>query len=122
MRPNVIIAQHDPASAASLALSLMPHCRTIRVVGSREELSAAVPRHRADLVVADLEMLNMDEIEALHEQFRQLAIVCTHRVPDEEMWAKALRAGAVDCCSSDDVPGIVGIATHQQSLAKSIAA
>jgi hypothetical protein len=31
-------------------------------------------------------------------EFRNLAIVCTHRSPDERMWIVALEAGATELC------------------------
>jgi hypothetical protein len=33
--------------------------------------------------------------------------VCTHRIPDEEMWMAALSAGACDVCPADDVNNVL---------------
>src|SRR5437899_495913 len=109
-RPNVILVQRNAATAASLAASLQRHCRSVYVAKTPEEVRAAVPKHRADIVIADLELMRLPEIERLHSEFGDVKIVCTHRVPDEQMWADSLQAGAVDCCFADDTRAILGSA------------
>ena len=83
IRPNAIIAQRDTVSAAALAAALRGHCRSVFVAGSPDEARAAVPRQRADIMIADLELMNLPEIQLLHHQFGNVSIVCTHRIPDE---------------------------------------
>jgi hypothetical protein len=48
--------------------------------------------------------------------------VCTHRIPDDEMWAEALTAGAIDCCQNADVAGILDAVQRNIHLAHSSAA
>ncbi len=108
MRPlNVVVAQLDSKSAEHLAASLYSHFRSVAVARSLEELREAIPKHRADVAIVDLELVGLPEVEQLHQKYGSTEIVCTHRVADEEMWASALAAGASDMCSSADVPGIV---------------
>jgi DNA-binding response OmpR family regulator len=104
---TAVVAQSDPESAAVLAKSLLRHFHTVRVVGSLEEVRAAVPRHRAEFAIVDLELVDLAEVERLRRDFASLSIVCTHRLPDEKLWASALAAGALDCCHCSDVRGIV---------------
>jgi hypothetical protein len=40
-------------------------------------------------------------------RFPATAFVCVHRLADDCMWAQALAVGAVDCCQSNDVRGIL---------------
>lgn len=108
MRPlNVVVAQLDSKNAERLAASLYGHFRTVAVARSLEELREAIPKHRADVAIVDLELMGLPALEDLHRTYRNTNIVCTHRVADEEMWASALAAGASDMCSSSDVDGIV---------------
>ena len=103
--PIVVIASQDPRMSASLAESLRPHCRAVQVAPA--ELENAIARHRAQAAIADLETVSLEQIAQLHSSFQQLNIVCTHRVPDEQMWADSLSAGAVDCCFNGDHEEIV---------------
>ncbi len=121
-RPNVIVAQSDASSAAKLASALHNHCRTVYVARTPEEIRNAVPKHRADVAIVDLEVLGLPEVERLHHEYGNLQIVTTHRVADEDLWARSLQAGAVDCCYPQDVPSIVGSAMRNLRLARSRAA
>ena len=116
-RLNAILVQSDIPAAFALATALRKHCRSVIVSASLEGGRAAVPQHRADIVIADLELMRLSEIKRLHNESGDLSIVCTHRIPDEEMWAEALQAGAVDCCYSSDVRAIMDAALHHQSVA-----
>jgi hypothetical protein len=51
-----------------------------------------------------------------------LPIVCTHRVPDEEMWMAALTAGAADVCPSDDVGNVITSVLRSTALSRSASA
>ena len=103
---NIVVVQHDPQSAQALISSLDPHFHQVRLAGSLDELKHAIPHYRVEAVVVDLEMVPLAEVQYLSREFR-IPIICTHRVPDEEMWAAALQAGAVDCCHNEDVSGIL---------------
>lgn len=107
-RLSVIVAQSDVTSATQMALALHNHCRTVYVAETPEQVRRAVPKQRADVVIADLELLSLEEVEQLHHDYGDIAIVTTHRVADEEMWTRSLQAGAVDCCYPQDVPAVIG--------------
>jgi len=104
---TAMVVQSDPESAAALASSLLRHFHTVRIAGSLEEARAAIPRHRAEFAIVDLELVGIAEVQQLRRDFASLSIVCTHRLPDEKLWASALAAGALDCCHCSDVRGIV---------------
>ena len=104
---TAVVVQSDPECAAALAASLLHHFHTVRIAGSLEEVRAAIPRHRAEFVIVDLELVGVAEIEELRRDFASLSIVCTHRLPDEKLWTSALAAGALDCCHASDVRSIV---------------
>jgi len=104
---TVVIAQGDSRTAQDMAAHLHEHFRNIAVARSVDELRNAIPRNRADVVVLDLELADIGELKMLHDAFHHTRFVCTHRVPDEEMWTQAVEAGAEDVCYSDDVRSIV---------------
>ncbi len=84
---NVVIASTDTKAASQLAESLNRHFRSIAIARSLEEIRHAIPKHRAQFAIVDLELANVSDIEKLCSEFGQTQVVCTHRVPDEEMWA-----------------------------------
>ena len=108
MRPiNVVLAHHDAVTAERLAASLGKQFRNLLVSKSSEEVRSTVARFRAPFAIVDLELLGMDELRQLCRQFPGTAFVCIHRLADDKMWTEALAAGAVDCCSSSDLHGIL---------------
>jgi DNA-binding NtrC family response regulator len=123
MQPlNVVIASHDSQGASQLAASLHPHFRSVSVARSIDEVRRAIPKNRAQLAIVDLELASMADVERLTQEFDHTSVVCTHRIPDEEMWASALAAGAIDCCQNADVSGIVQAVNRNVRLARSNAA
>jgi DNA-binding NtrC family response regulator len=119
---NVVIATTDSKTASQLADSLNRHFRSIAVARSLEEVRYAIPKHRAQVAIVDLELANMQEVHNLCSEFGQTHVVCTHRIPDEEMWAEALTAGAIDCCQNADIAGILDAVKRNVLLARSNAA
>jgi DNA-binding response OmpR family regulator len=108
MQPlNVVIATTDTRIASQLADSLNRHFRTVSVARSLDEVRHAIPKHRAQVAILDLELASMPQVRELCTEFAQTQVVCTHRIPDDEMWADALNAGAIDCCQNGDITGIV---------------
>jgi DNA-binding NarL/FixJ family response regulator len=123
MQPlNVVVASNDSQAASLLAASLNPHFRTVSVARSLDEIRHAIPKHRAQLAIVDLELASVEDVERLIREFGHTKIVCTHRIPDDEMWASALAAGAIDCCPSDDAACIVRAVDRNVMLARSNAA
>jgi len=122
MKPlTVVIAQNDPKNAEILASSLHSHFRAVSVARSVDELRTAIPKHRADLAVVDLELASLPDIAQLHREFPQTVVVCTHRSPDEEMWTSVMNAGAADFCQTSDVRSIV-MAANRDGLVNGAAA
>ena len=104
---SVVIANRDAQAASQLAASLNTYCRNVSVARSLDEVRNAIPKHRAQLAILDLELASVEDIGQLAREFDHTSIVCTHRIPDDEMWAAALTAGAIDCCQNADVAAIV---------------
>jgi hypothetical protein len=48
--------------------------------------------------------------------------VCTHRIPDEQLWIAAMEAGASDVCPADDVQNVLTSVLRSVAVAKSQAA
>lgn len=107
MTASVVLLASDPKTAQSLAGGLRAHFHSVHVTGSRDELREKVARNRPGAVVFDIESSRLADVESLHREFPALLIVCTHRIPDEEMWMAALQAGAVDVCPVDDVRNVL---------------
>jgi hypothetical protein len=84
----------------------------------REKVSTNSP----EAVVLDLEHWLLADVENLHRDFPALSIICTHRVPDEEMWMAALEAGASDVCPSDDVAVVLTSVLRSMALSRGAAA
>ena len=120
--PNVVIANSDATRAALLAKGLREHSKTLMTAGSPEELHSAVLKNRADVVIADLETVSLDDVRQLRNEIKSINVVCTHRVPDEQMWAAALDAGAGDCCCTSDVEDVVRAAFRRPYKVRSQAA
>lgn len=104
---RVVIANRDSQAASQLAASLNAYFRNVSVACSLDEVRNAIPRHRAQLAILDLELASVKDVEQLAHEFNHTCIVCTHRIPDDEMWASVLAAGAIDCCQNADVAAIV---------------
>jgi DNA-binding NarL/FixJ family response regulator len=123
MQPlNVVIAQEDCICAEHLAIALYPHFRNVSIARNVEELRRNTARNRVALAVIDLELITLEELTAFCEEFPNVAVVCTHRVPDEKMWMQILNAGAIDCCHTLDVRVIVEAARDKVRMTSAKAA
>jgi len=111
MQPiSVVIAQPDLGTASQLAATLRKRFRTVSVTQRKENVRAEILQSRAALAVVDLELIPLPELEALCRELSNVHVVCTHRLADETLWTKVLGAGAEDCCTANDIPGIVSAA------------
>ena len=119
---SVVIANRDSQSASQLAASLNTYFRNVSVARSLDEVRNAIPKHRAQLAILDLELASVEDVKQLTREFNHTSIVCTHRIPDDEMWASALAAGAIDCCQNDDVASIVEAVDRHEKWARANAA
>jgi ActR/RegA family two-component response regulator len=121
MQPsNVVLLQSDPNLAQTLATSLSNSFHRVHVAESLDDLRHAVARTCPFAIVVDLEIATLGDVASLKQDFREIRIICNHRVADEEMWSCSLSVGADDCCPSDDMRGILS-ATVRES-ARSMAA
>ncbi len=121
MTQSVVLLENDPGVARSLAGGLRSHF-SVHVTRSREELREDVVRERPEAVVLNIEQWRLTDVESLHQDFPTLPIVCTHRVPDEEMWMAALAAGACDVCPADDVGNVLTSVLRSTALSRGAAA
>ena len=121
MAQSIVVLEKDPRVARSLAGGLCPHF-SVDVTGSREELRDKVARNRPEAVVFNIEYWCLSDVESLHRDFPALPIVCTHRIPDEEMWMAALAAGASDVCPADDVGNVLTSVLRNVTLSRRAAA
>lgn len=119
---SVVVLQRDPATAQSLAEGLRPYFDFVDVAGSRDEFLEKIIPSVPDVAVLDVEASELSDVEGLHRDFRSMSIICTHRIPDEEMWMAALAAGAVDMCPADDVEAVLASVLRNVSVARRTAA
>lgn len=119
-RLSILIAEHDPAIANVLASSLDRHFRTVRLVRTLDELRSAIPRQRIDAVVADLETVALNDVAQISRDLH-VPVICTHRVPDEDMWTAAIDAGAVDICSNEPWAVVAAISRNLVDVSETAA-
>jgi len=118
MAQSVVVLEMDPKVAQYLAGGLRPHFNAVHVVASRDELREKVSRSQPEALVLDIEYGRLADVETLHRDFPKLPIVCTHRIPDEELWMAALEAGASDVCAADDLSEVLTSVLRNVQLAK----
>jgi len=121
MAQSVVVLENNPGVARSLAGGLRSHF-LVHVTRSREELRDDVVRTNPEAVVVNLEHWVLADVESLHRDFPALPIVCTHRVPDEDMWMAALEAGASDVCPADDVANVLTSVLRHLAVSRRAAA
>ena len=121
MGQSVVVLEKDPKVARSLAGGLRPHF-SVHVIHSREELRERLAQNLPEAVVLNIEYWRLTDVENLHHDFPEVPIVCTHRIPDEEMWMAALEAGASDVCPADDVQNVLTSVRRSMALARGAAA
>jgi len=121
MAQSVVVFERDPKVAQYLAGGLSPHFKIVSVIQSRDELREKVSRDRPEALVIDIEYGRLTDVETVHQDFPKLPIVCTHRIPDEELWMAALEAGASDVCPTDDVNNVLTSVLRNVELARAAA-
>jgi DNA-binding NarL/FixJ family response regulator len=121
MAQSVVLLEKDPGVARSLAGGLSDHF-SVHVTGSHEEMRDNVTRNHPQAVVLNIEHWRLTEVESLHQDFPHLPIVCTHRIPDEEMWMAALSAGASDVCPANDVKDVLTSVLRSTAVSRLAAA
>jgi DNA-binding NarL/FixJ family response regulator len=121
MAQSVVVLENDPLVARSLAGGLRSHF-SVHVSRTREELRDDLLRNHPEAVILNIELWRLTDVESLHRDFPDLSIVCTHRIPDEEMWMAALEAGASDVCPADDVGNVLTCLLRSTGASRSAAA
>lgn len=107
MAQTVAVFEKDPNLARFLAGGLQSHFESVILIESREKLRDGLAQSRPQALVLDLEFGRLADVASLHRDFPELTIVCTHRIPDEELWMAALEAGATDVCPVDDLENLL---------------
>jgi len=107
---NAIIAHGADAKGKFLAKSLQAHFHQVDFATDYQSLRERIAKSHSQVAVVDLELLTCDEVRKLCSDFSETGIVCTHRIPDDELWTRAMEAGAIDCCQVDDVRSILSAA------------
>jgi AmiR/NasT family two-component response regulator len=100
---SLVVYHNDPRTAQALVDSLSQHFDPVNLVRNYQEIQSTIARHRADVLVLDLEAVDRESSRAnairdLHREFPSLCIVATHRLADDEVWAEAMNQGAADVC------------------------
>jgi DNA-binding NtrC family response regulator len=119
---SVVVFESDARVAQSLAGGLSSHFHSVQMTRSGAELRERVVKSRPEVVILDIEHARLTDLRNLHEDFPSLPIVCTHRVPDEELWIAAMEAGASDVCRAGDVQNVLISALRNVAIAKSAVA
>lgn len=107
---SVVLLQRDTRIARSLITSLSSAFVSVHAVHSLDDLRASMVKHRTDVAILDLEVASLKALQRLCHEFPHTSVVGTHRLADEELWASALRAGAVDVCPADDAKAVLAAA------------
>jgi DNA-binding response OmpR family regulator len=115
---SVVVLESDPRIAKSLAGQLSSHFRAVHLTHSGEELRERVTHSHPEAVVLNMEFSRLTDVRNLRSDFPSLPIVCTHRIPDEELWIAALEAGASDVCAADDVQNVLSSVLQNVAFAK----
>jgi CheY-like chemotaxis protein len=119
---SVVVLESDSGVARLLAGRLSSHFHSVQMTRSGEELRERVAKARPAVVILDMECSRLSDVRNLRQDFPTLPIVCTHRVPDEELWIAAMDAGASDVCAADDVQKVLTSALQSVATAKGAAA
>jgi DNA-binding NarL/FixJ family response regulator len=119
---SIVVVESNPQLAQSLVGGLASYFPMVDLARSGEELRKRVAQSRPQAVVLDMEDSRLSDVRNLHRDFPSLPIVCTHRVPDEELWIAALEAGASDVCPADDVQHVLSSVLRNVAMANATAA
>lgn len=121
MAQSVVLYSKDPLVAQSLVGGLRSHFHAVLVSCSGDDLRDKVSKNRPEAVVLDIEASRLAVVANLRRDFPSLPIVCTHRIPDEELWMAALEAGASDVCPAGDVNDVLTSVLRNMALARAAA-
>src|ERR1700680_4487516 len=117
-----VVLESDSRLAQYLASGLSAYFNPIHLTHSGDELREQVAGKRPEVVILDMEYSRLTDVRNLHNDFPSLPIVCTYRVPDEELWIAAMEAGASDVCQSNDVQKVLTSVLRSVAIARATAA
>jgi len=117
-----MVLQSNPLAAQTVVSALGGSFYSVRVVRTLDELRAGIIRHRAEVVVLDMEVASIKALQRLCREFPHVTMVCTHRLADEEIWTSALNAGAADVCAPSDTTAILQAALRSSAALRKAAA
>jgi DNA-binding NarL/FixJ family response regulator len=115
---NVVVVESD----SRVVKSLSSQFHSVHLTRPGEELRERVTKNRPEAVILDMEQSRLSDVRNLRHDFPSLPIVCTHRIPDEELWIAALEAGANDLCSTEDVQSVLAAVLRNTAAVKTAAA
>jgi two-component system KDP operon response regulator KdpE len=119
---SAVVLESDPKLAQSLAGGLSSHFKSVHLTRSGDELRQRLAGNPPEVVILDMDYSRLTDVltdvRNLHHDFPSVPIVCTYRIPDEELWIAALEAGASDVCPADDVQNVLSSALRSVALAK----
>jgi DNA-binding response OmpR family regulator len=119
---SAVVLENDSRLGKSLAGGLSSHFHSVQLTRSGEELRERVAKNRPAVVIVDMECSRLSDVRNLHQDFPSVPIVCTHRVPDDELWVAAMEAGASDVCATGDVENVISSALRSLGVAKAAVA
>lgn len=119
---SVLVLQRDTKIAQAMVASLCSSFFSVHAVPSLEELCAAIVKHRAEVVILDMEVASLADVQRMCKEFPRVSVVCTHRLADDEMWTSALNVGAADVCPPTDIKGVLLAALRNVSAMRKAAA
>lgn len=119
---SAVVLENDSRLGKSLAGGLSSHFHSVQLTRSGEELRERVAKNRPAVVIVDMECSRLSDVRNLHQDFPTVPIVCTHRVPDDELWVAAMEAGASDVCATGDVENVISSALRSLGVAKAAVA
>jgi DNA-binding response OmpR family regulator len=122
MAQSVVVLERDPRVAQFIAGGLRTHFTSVQVIESRDELREKLSRSRPQALVLDIEYGRLADVQTVRREYPLLPIVCTHRIPDEELWMAALDAGASDVCPADDVQSVLTSVLRSLATSNRVAA
>jgi DNA-binding response OmpR family regulator len=108
---TVVLLEIDPKATRTVTGTLptqpRPVCLARSIARSTEELRERVSNERFEVAVLDMEHSRLSDVRSLHRDFPTLPIICTHRVPDDDLWVSALDAGASDVCGPEELENVL---------------
>jgi DNA-binding NarL/FixJ family response regulator len=121
MGSSVVVLESNSSVAQSLAGCLSSHFQSVHLTHSGDELRERVARNHPEIVILDMEYSRLADVRNLHQDFPSIPIVCTYRIPDDELWIAAMDAGASDVCPADDVQNVLTSTLRSLALSKTAA-